>query len=93
MSTAVVTISTAASAGATQGGRGVPEGRAPPAPGQPGRTARPSGSQQLEKELFSGIADPPAQRAGRRAPPRSPTSAQCPAEPGAPAARYSTRRA
>lgn len=84
MSTAVVTTSTADSAGATQGGRGAAEDRAPPAPVQRGLSARPPASQQLAKEPFSGIPDAPAPSLRRR-------GAPCRAEPRAPLAAFPAR--
>lgn len=87
MSTAVVTTSTADSAGATQGGRGAPEGRAPPAPVQRGLSARPPASQQLAKEPFSGIPDAPAPRQPRRTQSLRRRGAPFPAQPRAPARR------
>lgn len=68
MSTVVVMMSTEDSAGATQGGLGIPEGTVPPAPDQLGRMGRPPGSQQLAEEPFSGILDPPVLR-GATTPP------------------------
>lgn len=66
-SPAVVMMSTADKVGATQGGWAVPEGRALPSPGQPGRRASSPASQQLEKEPFSSIVDRLAPRASHRA--------------------------
>lgn len=91
MSTAVVTTSTAASAGATQGGRGAPEGRAPPAPVQRGLSARPPASQQSAEERFSGIPDARAPRPSPSTPSLRRRGAPSPARPRAPG-RRSVRR-